>query len=145
MGGNGLTKQFGTNGVIHGVDSILIPPPKAADVIQLLPGEFSTFELGLEKTGLFKVLNDTSNHNGGTLFAPDNFAFQKLGPRINAYLFSKYGLKHLKALLQYHIVPDQTLYSDAFYKGTANDVQKTNIPKGFFHVSWIQFIMPDLC
>lgn len=123
---------FGTNGVIHGVDSILIPPPKAAAIIQLLPSEFSTLELGLLKTGLLPVINDTSSHLGGTLFAPSNFAFQKLGPRANAFLFSKYGQKYLEALLKYHIVANQTLYSDAFYKperaGTAR------IPKGLFHV-----------
>ena len=135
--------QFGTNGVIHGVDSILIPPPKTVDIISLLPGEFSTLELGLAKTGLIPALNDTSKHIGGTFFAPSNFAFLKLGPRINAFLFSSYGLKYLKALLQYHVVANQTLYSDAFYK--ADDVDKqSRIPKGLFHVSLYFFIMSSL-
>lgn len=125
---------FGTNGVIHGVDSLLVPPPKVADVIQLLPGEFSTLELGLEKTGLFKAINDTSNHVGGTVFAPSNFAFQKLGPKITAFLFSKYGQKYLKKLLEYHVVPNQTLYSDAYYKASDSS-ESTSIPKGVFHVS----------
>ena len=125
---------FGTNGVIHGVNSLLIPPPKAASVISLLPGEFSTLELGLEKTGLFKAINDTSNHVGGTLFAPSNFAFQKLGPKINAFLFSKYGQKYLKALLKYHVVANQTLYSDAYYKAE-DSAEAKGIPKGYFHVS----------
>ena len=124
---------FGTNGVIHGVSSILVPPPKAATVISLLPGEFSTLELGLEKTGLFEAINDTSNHVGGTIFAPSNFAFQKLGPKINAFLFSKYGKKYLKALLAYHVVANQTLYSDAYYKADA-PAEVKDIPKGYFHV-----------
>ena len=125
---------FGTNGVIHGVSSVLVPPPKAATAISLLPGEFSTLELGLEKTGLFEAINDTSTHVGGTVFAPSNWAFQKLGPKINAFLFSKYGRKYLKALLAYHVVANQTLYSDAFYK--ADESSEVNgIPKGYFHVS----------
>lgn len=111
---------------------MLVPPPKAAEAIQFFPGEFSTLELGLTKTGLLPALNDTSTHVGGTLFAPDNFAFLKLGPKINAFLFSSYGLKYLKALLEYHVVANQTLYSDAYYKA---DVEQTKIPKGFFHVS----------
>jgi len=49
---------FGTNGVIHGIDSLLIPPPNVASIINLLPGEFSTLELGLGKTGLFDKIND---------------------------------------------------------------------------------------
>jgi uncharacterized surface protein with fasciclin (FAS1) repeats len=88
----------------------------------LLPGEFSTLTLGLIKTGLLEKLN-SSAHAGGTLFAPPNGAFKKLGPRINAFLFSKYGEKYLKALLEYHVVANQTLYSTAFVnKTTALDL-----------------------
>jgi uncharacterized surface protein with fasciclin (FAS1) repeats len=124
---------FGTNGVVHGVDSILVPPPSVASIIDLLPGEFSTLELGLGKTGLFEKMNSTEYpHNGGTLFAPSNFAFQKLGPRINAFLFSKYGEKYLRALLEYHMVVDQTLYSDAFYDGT-KDAEKADGRPPYYH------------
>lgn len=111
----------------------MVPPAKSVEILQLLPGEFSTLELGLTKTGLLGLLNDTSNHIGGTVFAPSNFAFQKLGPRINGFLFSSYGQKYLKALLKYHVVANQTLYSDAYYK--AEGVDDTGIPKGYFHVS----------
>lgn len=85
------------------------------------------------KTRLIDTLNDTSKHIGGTLFAPSNFAFQLLGPRVNAFLFSSYGLKYLKGLLKYHVVPDKTLYSDAYYH--AERLGKASVPKGFFHVS----------
>ncbi|KAL7773708.1 hypothetical protein CFE70_003675 [Pyrenophora teres f. teres 0-1] len=95
---------FGTNGVVHGVDSILLPPPAT---------EFP--------------------HNGGTLFAPSNFAFKKLGPRANAFLFSNYGQKYLKALLEYHIVVDQTLYSDAFFDGTKDDVVSDEDAPPYYH------------
>ena len=127
---------FATNGVIHAVESILVPPPKAADVIDFLPGEFSTLELGLLKTGLFEPLNDTSTHVGGTIFAPSNYAFKKLGPKINAFLFSKYGVKYLKGLLKYHIVANKTLYSDAYYAADKGKlVEEEGVPKGFYHVS----------
>ncbi|KAK8250545.1 Fasciclin domain-containing protein [Phyllosticta capitalensis] len=105
---------FGTNGVIHAIDSILLPPPEVTEIISLLPSEFSTLSLGLTKTGLLEALNETA-HAGGTFFAPSNFAFKKLGPRINAFLFSSYGEKYLAAILKYHVVLNQTLYSDAFY------------------------------
>ncbi|KAH8684873.1 FAS1 domain-containing protein [Tricladium varicosporioides] len=130
---------FGTNGVIHGVDSILLPPPPALKIIELLPGEFSTLQLAFVKTGLLPK-DPEANHQGGTLFAPSNFAFQKLGPKINAFLFSKYGEKYLRALLKYHIVVNQTLYSDAFYKqkdsesNPADEIDMDGIPKGYFHV-----------
>ena len=125
---------FGTNGVVHGVDSILVPPPNVASIIDLLPGEFSTLELGLGKTGLFDKINSTEYpHEGGTFFAPSNFAFKKLGPRINAFLFSKYGEKYLKALLEYHIVVDQTLYSDAFYDATGDKDEETAAGPPYYH------------
>ncbi|KAL8723118.1 MAG: hypothetical protein Q9225_000521 [Loekoesia sp. 1 TL-2023] len=123
---------FGTNGVIHGIDSLLVPPPNAADIITFLPGQFSTLELGLTKTGLLESINDTSSHYGGTLFAPSNFAFQKLPAKVTAFLFSSYGQKYLKALLQYHVVANQTLYSDAYY--AAESVDEKDIPKGIFHI-----------
>ena len=129
---------FGTNGVIHGIDSILLPPPKVIDIIKALPGEFSTLELGLTKTGLVPAFSDPKTHSGGTLFAPSNFAFKKLGPRVNAFLFSKYGEKYLKALLLYHVADNITLYSDAIYKTGetehSHEHHRPGVPKGFFHV-----------
>jgi len=122
---------FGTNGVIHGVDSIILPPPKVVNIIDLFPTEFSTLTLGLKKTGIFEKMNTTA-HTGGTFFAPSNFAFKKLGPKINAFLFSKFGTPYLKALLKYHIVVNQTLYSDAFYDATSDDIE-TQRPGGYFH------------
>lgn len=128
---------FGTNGVIHGIDSLLIPPPRTLKIIDLLPGEFSTLELALVKTGLLDELAD-DNTKGGTLFAPSNFAFQKLGPRVNGFLFSKYGQKYLKALLKYHLVPKITLYSDAaYFPGEDKDKDISGkdgkVPKGYYH------------
>ncbi|RDL37120.1 FAS1-containing protein [Venustampulla echinocandica] len=130
---------FGTNGVIHGIDSLLLPPPPAHKIIELFPGQFSTLQLGLLKTGLDEAIAH-GPHVGGTLFAPSNLAFQKLGPKVNAFLFSKYGEKYLKALLKYHIVANQTLYSDAFYKekdaksNVMTEVDIDDVPKGLIHV-----------
>ncbi|KAL9070336.1 MAG: hypothetical protein Q9157_005846 [Trypethelium eluteriae] len=124
---------FGTNGVIHAVDSLIIPPPRVITIIDLLPGEFSTLELGLGKTGLLEKLN-TTDHPGGTLFAPSNGAFQRLGPRINAFLFSRPGLKYLEALLKYHVAPGNTLYSDAYYKADEDEEESVDEKSGYFHL-----------
>lgn len=128
------TNIFATNGVIHGVDHILVPPPKVATILDILPGEFSTLELGLTKTGLWEKIQNADDypHLGGTFFAPSNFAFKKLGPRVNAFLFSRFGLKYLKALLKYHIVVNQTLYSDAFYDASKDESLETSRPP-YYH------------
>ncbi len=133
-----ILPQFGTNGVIHGIDSILLPPPPAAKILELLPGEFSTLQLALVKTGLDDVIAE-GPHAGGTLFAPSNSAFRKLGPKINAFLFSKYGEKYLSALLKYHIVANQTLYSDAFFRTDSEsenteDITSIGTSERKFHV-----------
>ena len=130
---------FASNGVIHAVDSIILPPPPGLKIIDLLPEEFSTLELGLIKTGLFDLLN-TTDHKGGTLFAPSNFAFLKLGPRANAFLFSPRGVKYLRAILKYHIVPEKTLYSDHYIEGHPSKDEAVNVdrprrgpPRGYKH------------
>jgi len=121
----------------HGVDHILLPPPSVATILSVLPGEFSTLTLGLTKTGLLKTLN-TTQHAGGTFFVPTNFAFQKLGHKINAFLFSQFGEKYLLALLKYHIILNNTLYSNAFY-GKNNGTVSPNP-----HIPGIHYELPTL-
>ncbi|KAI8961796.1 FAS1 domain-containing protein [Daldinia sp. FL1419] len=111
-----------SNGVIHGVNNILVPPPPVKTLISLFPSKFSTFELAAEKSGLKQhhKPDDDAPHrphlSGLTLFAPTNTAFQRLGPAANAFLFNtEKGLRYLRALLEYHIVVNETLYSDAYY------------------------------
>lgn len=53
-----------TNGLIHGVDSIIIPPPKTLKILELLPAEFSTLLLGLGKTGLLEELTKVKTVGG---------------------------------------------------------------------------------
>ncbi|KAI0405929.1 FAS1 domain-containing protein [Xylaria palmicola] len=128
---------FAKNGIAHGVDSILVPPPPARRLISLFPSKFSTFELAAEKTGLLPH-HDGKHHDGKegggdgdddshphhhghnltglTVFAPTNVAFRRLGPAANAFLFNtEKGLGFLRALLKYHVVANETLYSDAYY------------------------------
>ncbi|OXV11497.1 hypothetical protein Egran_00746 [Elaphomyces granulatus] len=105
-----------TNGVIHALDGFLIPPLPASYTIDIVPSLLSTFNLGLLKTGVQEALGPESLVSGATIFAPTNGAFKKLGPRVNAFLFSRWGTKYLKALLEYHIVANHTLYSDAYYE-----------------------------
>lgn len=106
--------QVGSNGILHQINTPLIPPPNTSTIIKLLPRHFSAFTLGLEKTGLIHKLTDEIRA-GGTTFAPTNAAFGHLGQRANEYLFSSGGEKCLQALLEYHFVPNRTLYSDVLY------------------------------
>lgn len=102
-------------------------------MLEIFPGEFSTLANALYKTGVIENITHVSE--GLTIFAPTNNQFKRLGPKILAFLFSKYGEKYLKALMEYHIVKGQVLYSDAYVKGGSADSQgHLEIPKGKYHV-----------
>lgn len=103
---------FTSNGVLHAIDDLLVPPPKIYDIAEILPASFSTFINAAWKTGLVETLNETKH---STIFAPSNIAFASLGARINAFLFSTRGQPVLTKLIKYHIVPDVLFYSDAVY------------------------------
>ncbi|KAK2800386.1 hypothetical protein FQN51_006112 [Onygenales sp. PD_10] len=116
---NGITQGnfFGSNGGIHGLETILTPPVSASDTLNAAPSTFSTLEEGLAKTGLL----ERTAHSGATYFAPTNAAFAKLGSEINSFLFSPKGKKYLTALLKYHIAVDHILYSDAYFSPAAEE------------------------
>jgi len=107
-----MTNLFGENGVIHAVDSVLLPPPDVLDIIEVLPIIFSTSEVALYRTGLIDEIPKLKG-KGLTVFLPTNRNWMSLGIKVNAFLFSKYGTPWLRALMKYHIVPGHTLYSDA--------------------------------
>ncbi|KAJ5385504.1 hypothetical protein N7517_003415 [Penicillium concentricum] len=102
------------NGIIHIITSPLHPPPETRTLLHHAPAHFSTFTLALARTKLTYSL-DPAQRQGGTTFAPTNAAFRRLGEDVNRFLFSEKGEKCLHALMQYHIVPNRTLYSDVLY------------------------------
>lgn len=133
------THQFAKNGVIHAVDHLLVPPPMVGRIISLFPQQFSTLLLAFEKTDFTNYIHKVPMA-GGTVFAPSNRAFARLGPRANAFLFNtETGIKYLKAILKYHIVANQTLYSDAFYgpehreNAPASDEEDDMVAEGGSH------------
>ncbi|RXG42045.1 hypothetical protein VDGE_07622 [Verticillium dahliae] len=115
---------FAKNGVIHAVDRILVPPPWIGRELTLFPSKFSTLLLAYEKTHFTDYIHHVEM-KGATVFAPSNTAFDRLGPSANAFLFnSEKGLKYLKALLKYHVVANETLYSDHYYKRDQGDEEE---------------------
>ncbi|KAM0466748.1 hypothetical protein ACHAPV_000255 [Trichoderma viride] len=115
------------NGVIHAVNHILVPPPYLGRIITLFPDRFSTLLLAYEKTDFVKFIHGV-NLKGSTVFVPTNGAFSWLGPRANAFLFNtSKGRKYLKAILKYNIVPNATLYTDAFYDKRDDKDKKSQV------------------
>lgn len=109
-----LSSKPAVNGHLHIVDRLLMLPDSAADVLRYTPS-LGIFRQGLIQTGLAEVVNDTSTHIGQTLFVPSNAAFHQLGPKVNSFLFGPGGSQYLKALLAYHIVANETFFSDVHF------------------------------
>ncbi len=103
------------NGVIHAVDSVIVPPTYVGRELSLVPAHYSTLLLAMAKSNFTETIHGTSM-TGATVFAPSNIAFTQLGAAINAFLFNTpRGLKYLNALLRYNVAPNSTIYSDAYY------------------------------
>lgn len=100
-----LPNLHATNGVIHIVDDVLIPPSETiAQVIMTYP-EYATFFSALIKAELFGILTGPGNF---TVFAPSNAAFAKLpAPFNNAANIENISdsaqIAKLASMLQYHI------------------------------------------
>lgn len=126
--------QGAKNGVIHAVKSLLVPPPFVGRELSLFPGKFSTLLLAFDKTEFTSFIHGQVL-NGSTIFAPDNRAFQKLGPAANAFLFNtETGIKYLKAILKYHVVANETVYSDAYYSSGEDSKAQDDVGRGHYHL-----------
>ncbi|KAL8381925.1 hypothetical protein RB595_005940 [Gaeumannomyces hyphopodioides] len=132
------------NGVVHVISAPLFPPPPAAKIISLIPERFDRFVKALNQTEFVDYFQDLAL-NGTTIFAPTNHAFERMGSKANAFLFKsgKKNRRYLKALLQYHVVANNTLYSDAFYQDRHRGGRKKRKGSGSASEVDHQFTIPD--
>lgn len=130
------------NGVIHAINNVLIPPPDIRTVLQLFPAKFSTTLYALAKTDLLSTLDSGPN----TIFAPSNKAWERVPAPITAFLFSERGRKYLQAVMKYHIVPQQVLYSDARInvgQPEGGSGENGRLPGGYTHLELETVLTPD--
>jgi uncharacterized surface protein with fasciclin (FAS1) repeats/uncharacterized lipoprotein YbaY len=97
----------GDNGVIHAIDTVLLPPIPLLQRLAL-DGRFKTLVEAIKMAGLAEEL-DREQANF-TLFAPTDEAFAKLPPGGLDQLLA--NPNQLKAFLTYHIVPRQLSAAD---------------------------------
>jgi uncharacterized surface protein with fasciclin (FAS1) repeats len=108
---------FTANGVVHAIDSILIPPPPTYFILNIFPTFFSTFFQALHQTGVAKEFFPCKKSSSSwTVFVPGNFAWVKIPLPITAFLFSPRGHRILTKLIEYHISPNETFYTDSLWK-----------------------------
>ena len=103
-----------SNGVVHIIDSVLLPPKKTAslenfmapekkDIVALAAGDadLSTLVVAVKHAGLVSALEGKGPF---TVFAPTNEAFAKLPAAALKELLQPQNVGKLKAVLTYHVV-----------------------------------------
>ncbi|OED37635.1 hypothetical protein AB833_22810 [Chromatiales bacterium (ex Bugula neritina AB1)] len=101
-----------SNGIIHVIDAVLIPPNDATSADDLMTviradANFSTLVAAIEATGLEATLSDVSAEF--TVFAPNNAAFTALGTDTVTSLLADPDT--LRNILLYHVISGQRVDS----------------------------------
>jgi transforming growth factor-beta-induced protein len=97
----------GSNGVIHVIDAVLLPPQKKILDVATENGSFTTLLAAIQAAGLEETLNGEGPF---TVFAPTDEAFAKLpAGTVEALLKDP---EQLKNILLYHVVPGKLMASD---------------------------------
>jgi transforming growth factor-beta-induced protein len=105
------------NGVVHVIDSVLLPPPDLVAVAAANP-DFSTLVTALQAAGLVDALKASGPF---TVFAPNNAAFAKLpAGTIEALLADTNRLRHI---LLYHVHSGPRVRAGDLRAGTLSTLQ----------------------
>lgn len=91
-----------SNGIIHVIDSVLMPPPKNIVETAAAAGNFKTLLAAVEAAGLLETLKADGPF---TVLAPSDEAFGKLGKETLASLLETKNKRKLRSVLEYHLIP----------------------------------------
>jgi len=111
----------GTNGVIHVIDKVLLPPTVVG--IAVNNSAFVTLVSAVVKAGLAETL---SGMGPFTVFAPTNEAFQQLFNSLGVNGIDDLTADQLKPILLYHVVSGNVL-SSTLTSGNVPTLQGSNI------------------
>lgn len=111
-----------SNGIIHAVDSVILPP--SGDIVDtaMANGNFKTLLAAATAAGLVDTLKSAGPF---TLFAPTDAAFAKLPAGTVEALLK--DIPKLKAILTYHVVSGRVYAADVVKLSSAPSVQGSPI------------------
>jgi transforming growth factor-beta-induced protein len=102
-----------SNGVIHVIDSVILPVEGTVVDVAAKNGSFNTLVAAIKAAGLAETL---SGKGPFTVLAPTDAAFAKLPAGTLEMLLKPENKKQLVEILSYHVVPGVAAYSDAVVK-----------------------------
>ena len=101
-----------SNGVIHVIDSVLLPPEPKNDIpsVAKRAGSFTTLLAAVKAAGLDDVI---ASEGPFTIFAPTDAAFEALPKGTVKDLLKEENRDQLTAILSYHAIPGKVSAGDA--------------------------------
>jgi len=113
-GANVVTTDIAcSNGVIHVIDTVILPVDGTIVDVAAKNGSFNTLVAAVKAAGLVETL---SGKGPFTVIAPTDAAFAKLPAGTLEMLLKPENKKQLVDILTYHVVPGVAAYSDAVVK-----------------------------
>jgi transforming growth factor-beta-induced protein len=130
------------NGVIHVLDTVILPGKSVADVA-VNDGRFTTLVAALQAAGLVETLQGEGPF---TVFAPTDDAFAKLPAGTVEALLN--DLPTLSSILLYHVVPGNMLATDVTamdYLSTAQgESVRIKVEDGKAYINGAQIVITDI-
>jgi len=117
-----ITDVAASNGLIHVVDTVILPPSQDIVELAVANGGFKTLVAAVQAAGLVETLKSAGPF---TVFAPTDAAFAKLpAGTVDALLKD---IPTLKAILTYHVVSGRVYAADVVKLSSALTVQGASI------------------
>jgi len=119
------TDVMASNGIIHIIDAVVLPPEPNLVEVAANAGSFSTLLAAAKAAGLADTLA-----NGGpfTIFAPTDEAFAKVGKDTISMLLKPENKKKLQAILKHHVVAGKVMSGTAVKLSEAATLNGTKLP-----------------
>jgi len=119
------TDIMASNGVIHVIDSVIMPSQKDVVETAVDAGSFNTLAAALEAAGLISTLQGDGPF---TVFAPTDAAFAKLPEGTVESLLRPENRDKLVSILTYHVVPGRVFSDDVADARRLKTVQGAKAP-----------------
>jgi uncharacterized surface protein with fasciclin (FAS1) repeats len=134
-----------TNGVIHVIDSVILPASDNIPAVATKAGKFSTLLAAAKAAGLVDAL---SGDKALTVFAPTDEAFGKLPKGTVESLLKPENKDKLKAILLYHVVEGRVYSEDALKAKSAATLQggkvEITVKDGAAYVNGAKILATDV-
>jgi transforming growth factor-beta-induced protein len=121
-----IADVFATNGIIHAIDTVLLPRFEAeTDIVDtaIANGNFKTLVTALTAGSLVDTLKGPGPF---TVFAPTDAAFAKLPPGVIANLLKPENKRLLVEILEYHVVAGNFTSQAIIAKGLPARIETLN-------------------